>query len=73
VAETRAEVVASLRREHPDLTDAQIERLLTGPPTRPRPRPPLVDNRGKYESRYSSVSTGRTTSRRGAGADPDPS
>lgn len=61
---TAEEVRAALKRNHPDLTDADIDRILTGPPARRRRgRRPLVDNAGKREAAYETTSTGRTTTR----------
>lgn len=49
--ETADELRAALRRNHPELSDEQIDALLTGEPNRGRPRgpKPRFDNLGKRE------------------------
>lgn len=59
--ETADDLRAALRRNHPELTDADITRILSGPPVKPKRAPGLYDNRGRYESPFGSVSTGRTS------------
>lgn len=60
--ETVEELRAALARNHPELTDADLDRILSGPPRTGRRTRPFLDNRGKRESVYETPSTGRTTS-----------
>lgn len=60
--ETPEELREVLRRNHPELSDDELDRLLTGEPKRRRQPPPLIENRGKRESRYEAPSSGRHTS-----------
>ncbi len=55
---------ALLRRNHPDLTDDEIEAILTGPPARRRQPPRQFDNYGKRAAPYEAASAGRTTKAR---------
>lgn len=62
--ETRDDIVAALRRNHPELTDRQIDALLTGEPARRRQAPPRYIARGKRDTGLTGGGgTGRSSTR----------
>jgi hypothetical protein len=65
MAESLEQVKADLRRNHPEMSDEDIDRLLSGRPARRRRNNNRrIENFGRRETPFEAPSTGRSTSSR---------